>query len=97
MKPSINDGDWLIIQKFSNKMKINKEDIIIFYKQDEIFIKRVASISSKAGISQYFVMGDNKVDSLDSRNFGTVNNDEIIGKPVFRYWPINAIKKIWFK
>ena len=39
MKPSINDGDWLIIQKFSNKMKINKEDIIIFYKQDEIFIK----------------------------------------------------------
>ena len=94
MEPSINDGDWLIIRKFSHKMQINEDDIIVFYKQNEIFIKRVATISSEKGINRYFVMGDNQDDSIDSRNFGTINNEEIIGKPVFRYWPINAVKKL---
>jgi signal peptidase I len=37
----------------------------------------------------YFVMGDNRPHSSDSREFGTINIEDVIGKAMFRYWPFN--------
>ena len=39
----------------------------------------------------YFVMGDNRLNSLDSRNFGPIPADQIVGRVVLRYWPIDQI------
>lgn len=38
---------------------------------------------------EYFVMGDNRAHSSDSREFGTVKRNLIIGRAFIRYWPIN--------
>jgi len=35
-----------------------------------------------------FVMGDNKFLSMDSRDFGTIPYNDIIGKAVFTYYPL---------
>lgn len=40
--------------------------------------------------SFYFVMGDNRPHSSDSREFGPIDKKLIIGKAVFRYWPLNS-------
>ncbi len=38
---------------------------------------------------EYFVMGDNRRRSEDSRHFGTVHRDNIIGKVWLSYWPLD--------
>lgn len=41
---------------------------------------------------QYWVMGDNRLDSLDSRSFGIVTRAEIIGKAEVVFWPLNTLE-----
>ena len=41
--------------------------------------------------NQYFMIGDNNVDSCDSRYWGTVNRSAIVGKVVFRIWPLTRM------
>lgn len=43
------------------------------------------------GENEYFILGDNRLISKDSRYFGTITEDEIIGKIVFRFWPFSKI------
>ena len=43
-----------------------------------------------SGHDEYFVMGDNRRQSRDSRVFGPVSSRLIMGQVWFRYWPPSA-------
>ena len=40
----------------------------------------------------YFMMGDNRGNSLDSRFWGTLPRERFIGRATFVFWPLNRIK-----
>ena len=42
----------------------------------------------------YFVLPDNRLDSADSRYFGPISGNLIIGKAVMVYWPLNQWRVI---
>lgn len=64
-------------------------------KLDERYISSSVQDADDSFLSQcklysgsYFVMGDNRTVSKDSRSFGEINDERIIGKAVLRFWPL---------
>ena len=85
------------------KIKINQEKITIFNsKNPDGFIlnennylidgkKRDFSMETKLSNSEYFVMGDNRHASSDSRIWGSLPENFIIGRAWIRAWPLDKI------
>jgi signal peptidase I len=47
-----------------------------------------ADFSITLGDKQYFVMGDNRSFSFDSRNWGPISEERIVGRAWLRLWPL---------
>jgi signal peptidase I len=44
--------------------------------------------------NQFFVLGDNRPNSFDSRRFGAVDRSLVVGRVFFRGWPFNRVEII---
>ena len=42
------------------------------------------------GAGEYLVLGDNRAHSTDSRDFGPIQRDRIVGRAWVRYWPFRS-------
>lgn len=56
------------------------------------FLKENVPVTVPVG--DFIVMGDNRPFSSDSREWGFLPKEKVIGKSMFVYWPINAIRDI---
>lgn len=51
-------------------------------------VKTTGNVDTTLGAGEYFVMGDNRYYSFDSRNWGSVSREEIVGLARLRLLPI---------
>ncbi|MFH1867094.1 MAG: signal peptidase I [Patescibacteria group bacterium] len=51
-------------------------------------------IDVSLGFNEYYLLGDNRTSSLDSRSFGTIERSDMIGRAWVRGWPFD--RWAWF-
>ena len=86
-------GDWIEIDTDGN-IYLNGE------KQNEPYVQQKAlgecdlEFPFQVPPEQYFVVGDMRESSIDSRNslIGCIAKDQIVGKVFFRIWPFKSIR-----
>ena len=72
----------------------------IFVNNIELEIKNVNNTNNgdkfdiKLSENEYFLVGDNRDNSFDSRMFGPISSDRIIGKAYFKIYPFSEFKSL---
>ena len=57
-------------------------------------VQTPGNIQTSLNENEYFVLGDNRISSFDSRQWGTLPRKNIIGRVLIRAWPITTLTKI---
>ena len=82
MNPTIADGETVLVDKNAKVFKVG--DIVLARHPIELdlqIVKRIERINEKG---HYFLVGDNPEDSKDSRHYGAVKREYILGKVIAR-------------
>jgi signal peptidase I len=80
------------IEIHDDRVWVNNQELDEPYVNGQATACNSACSPLKLDVHSYFLMGDNRPNSLDSRSFGPVQEDRIIGRVVLRYWPIDQIE-----
>ncbi len=82
------------IEIISGTVYINGEALEENYVAPERFKKEDNMQQITLGEDEYFVMGDNRSGSMDSRYVGPVKRGKIMGKALIKVWPFDEIGSI---
>lgn len=81
----IQDGNVYINNELLNEPYLNEQNSTYEFWVDNVEFPLTLEKD------MYFVMGDNRNNSEDSRFFGPINRSQIYAKSGFRIWPLNRL------
>jgi signal peptidase I len=98
MEPTLQVGDHIAVTPYRGA-EPQRGDIIVFrspINADDLMVKRVAGVAGdlvEGGQGKlivprdcYFVLGDNRANSFDSRNWGVLSRNQIVGRARMILW-----------
>ena len=80
MIPTLAPGERLLV-RLDGPIVIG--DIVVFKRNSQFDVKRVLRIESDG----VFVQGDNDLVSTDSRSYGLIPFEDVLGTVIYRLWP----------
>ncbi len=83
MEPNILQGQTILVSSIPYLFFKPKIGDIVVIKNNKYLVKRIARIDPSADGERYFVSGDNKKDSMDSRKLGWISREDIVGKVIY--------------
>jgi signal peptidase I len=105
MDPALAAGDWLLLDPTCVRWP-RRGNIAVFHEPDTglLAIKRVAAgpgdrVRIEAGVlhlgpDEAWLLGDNSAVSIDSRRYGPVPLEALVGRAWFRYGPPERIGRL---
>ena len=84
MEPTVRNGDWWLVRRTS---AVGPGDVVLLVHPTRPHALVVKRIDRRAG-DGWWVLGDNAGASEDSRQFGVVPSEGVIGRLWWRYRPL---------
>jgi signal peptidase I len=99
MTPTLQHGDRVLVLRTWAARRLRRGDVVIAKPRlpggEQLWIKRVAAVRGDRAVSrdeelvlserEVFLVGDHEAGSFDSRQYGAVSTDDIIGRVVHHF------------